>query len=107
MSTAILAYGYVWLHRANMEREESLRHQIADYCKREGLTLGVILTDTAVSRIDQRSGWISLLGRLNSAVIEAVAVLFTLDHLSRDPVQQVAMHADIYAAGGRVRLVAP
>ncbi len=62
MSTLVLAYGYVRLNRANGQRLEGLRRQIRAYCKREGLTLGLILADTDVSRTELRPGWTALLG---------------------------------------------
>ena len=105
MSTLVLAYGYVRLNRANGQRLEGLRRQIRAYCKREGLTLGLILADTDVSRTELRPGWTALLGRLNSAEADTVVVLLTLDHLSHDPVLQAAMRARIHAAGGRVSLL--
>ena len=105
MSALVLAYGYVRLNRANGRQLEGLRRQIAAYCKREGLALGLILADTDVSHIELRPGWTALLGRLNSAEANTVVVLLTLEHLSLDPVQQAAMRARIYAAGGRVLLL--
>lgn len=108
MSTSAQVYGYVRLSRTDGRRLERLRRQIAAYCEREGLTLELVFADAGVPDTDQvRPGWAALLDVLAPSRAEAVVVLPTLDHLSRDPVLRADMRTCITAAGARVAVMPP
>ena len=106
MSTSALAYGYVRLSRADSRRLEQLRRQIAAYCDREGLALELVFADAGAPDTEPvRPGWIALLDVLALSRAEAVVVLPTLEHLSRDPVLRAEMRTCITASGARAAIM--
>ena len=94
-------FGNVRLGRRNADRLESWRRLIVEHCRRERLRLASVMVDSGMSEA-RRPGWTRLLDRVSSAGGDVVVVLLTLDQLSRNPVRQAEMRAQIYAAGGRV-----
>jgi DNA invertase Pin-like site-specific DNA recombinase len=106
VSTSALAYGYVRLSRADSRRLEQQRRQIAAYCDREGLALELVFADAGAADTEPvRPGWIALLDVLALSRAEAVVVLPTLEHLSRDPVLRAEMRTCINASGARAAIM--
>ena len=108
MTASAQVYGYVRLSRADGRRLTRLRRRIAAHCEREGLALELVFADTGVPDTNPiRPGWTALLDVLAPSRAEAVVVLLSLDHLSRDPVLRAEMRTCITAAGARVAVMPP